>query len=51
MMKLSDQLIFEKSQSTRFTTALGACDVPTVDIDMLVPKELQREKGVNEQGY
>ncbi|MBT3320300.1 MAG: aminomethyl-transferring glycine dehydrogenase subunit GcvPB, partial [Clostridia bacterium] len=43
MMKLSDQLIFEKSHPTRFATALGECDVQAVDIDTLVPPALQRE--------
>ncbi|MBT7122121.1 MAG: aminomethyl-transferring glycine dehydrogenase subunit GcvPB, partial [Clostridia bacterium] len=42
-MKLSDQLIFEKSHPTRFATALGECDVQAVDIDTLVPPALQRE--------
>ncbi len=43
MMKLSDQLIFEKSHPGRFATALRVCDVPLVDIDTLIPKALQRE--------
>ncbi len=43
MNNFSDQLIFEKSIPGRFAAPLGACDVPLADIDLLVPKSLQRE--------